>query len=428
MKTIFVLFALVFGLAAIGQVPEAVYASRIKSVQLFPAGNQLGFPVLRLNSGEQLELHFDDLEGGVRNYSYTFQLCNANWTPAMLSQFDFLKGYSQMRITNYRSSSVALTRYTHYQANLPDRNCMPTRGGNYILKVFQDGDTSKLLITRRLLIVNQKAAAGGQIEQPFNGQLFRTHQKIQFKVNLDGQLNVVNHLQQIKVAILQNGRWDNALTDIKPSFFSRNQLEFNAENDCVFPAGKEWRWLDLRSFRLQSDRVERADYSKSGTIIYVKPDMDRSAQRFSFFRDHNGRFTIENTEGLNPYWQGDYARVKFSFVPPGNTAFRGRDVYLTGALTNYYLGEDARMRFDADKGVYETEMMLKQGYYDYAYVTIDQQSGNRRPVFDYTEGNYWEAENDYTILVYYRELGGRFDELVGYTRLNSQTNRRGIGN
>ncbi len=408
------------------QLPDAVYSPRIKSAQLYPYGNQLGLPVIRLNSGEQLELHFDDLDGGVRNYAYTFQLCNADWTVAMLSQFDFIKGYSQIRLNTYRVSSIAYTKYTHYQASLPDRNCVPTRSGNYILKVFRDGDTSKLIISKRMLVVDDKAITVAQIQQPFNGQIFRTHQKIQLKVNLNEQLNIVNHLQQLKVVILQNNRWDNAITDLRPSFFSRNQLEFNTENDCIFPSGKEWRWLDLRSFRLQSDRVATANYSTTATEVFVKPDMDRSAQRFNFFRDNNGMYIIECIESLNPLWQADYATVNFSFVPPNNNILIGKDVYLFGQLTNYNLNEEVKMVFNADKGVYETSLFLKQGYYDYCYVTIDKNAKKRNASFDFTEGNYWESENDYTILVYYRQLAGRADELVGYTRINSLTGRQGI--
>lgn len=424
MKKIISAVWIICSLQVTAQIPDAVFSPRIKSVQLYPAGNQVGFPVIRLNSAEQLELHFDDLDANVKNYSYTFQLCNADWTPAMLSQFDFIKGYSQMRLTTYRISSVAYTKYTHYSAVLPDRNSVPTRSGNYILKVFRDGDTSKLLISKRFLVVDQKASAPAQVQQPFNGQLFRTHQKIQFRVNITDQLNVVNHLQQIKVVIMQNNRWDNAITDIKPSFFSRNQLEFNTENDCVFPAGKEWRWLDLRSFRLQSDRVMNAQYSTTSTQIFVKPDMDRSNQRFNFFRDNNGMYYIENMEGLNPFWQSDYATVNFSFVPPNNLPLNGRDVYILGELSNYELNDNTRMKFNQEKGVYETSLFLKQGYYDYAYVTIDPNDPKRRASFDLTEGNYWESENTYTILVYYRPLAGRADELVGYSQVNSLTGRK----
>ncbi len=410
------------------QIPEAVFNNRIASVQLHAQGNQLGYPVVRLNSADQLELHFDDLDGGVRNYSYTYQLCNADWTPAMLGQFDFMKGYSQMRINTYRNSSVAFTRYTHYQANLPDRNCLPTRSGNYILKVFRDGDTAKLLFTRRMLVVQDRSAVVASIQQPFNGQLFKTHQKVQFKLLLNEQLNVVNPLQQVKVVILQNNRWDNAITGIKPSFFNRREMEFNAEADCVFPSGKEWRWLDLRSFRLQSDRVDHAKYSTTATEIFVKPDMDRSNQRFNFFRDANGQYSIQCLENLNPYWQSDYATVHFSFVPPNNLPVNGRDYYIMGQLTGYAYNDRTRMIFNKEKGVYEVDLFLKQGYYDYCYVSVDTRQPRAVPVFDFTEGNYWESENTYTILVYYRDLAGRADELVVYSVLNSLTGRKGLGN
>jgi hypothetical protein len=185
------------------QVKEAVYSDRIKTPQLYVYGNQLAYPVIRLNSTDRLELHFDDLDANVKNYYYTFQLCDADWKPCMLSTFDFISGFSQQRITQYRSSSIAFTRYTHYQAVLPDRNCMPTRSGNYILKVYLNGDTSRLAFTKRFLVVDEKASIAAQIQQPFSGQIFRTHQKIQFRVNLSERLNVVNHAQQVKVVILQ---------------------------------------------------------------------------------------------------------------------------------------------------------------------------------------------------------------------------------
>lgn len=423
MKYLLSLLFIAAFLPVLAQIPDAVYVPNLKSVQLYQKGNQLAYPIMRPNSPEQLELHFDDLDANVKNYSYTFQLCNADWTPAMVSQFDFLKGYSQIRLNNYRMSSIAFTRYTHYQAVLPDRNCVPARSGNYILKVFLDGDTSKLVISKRILVIDEKATIAAQVQQPFNNQFFRSHQKIQFKVNLSEQLNVVNHLQQVYVVILQNYRWDNAIRNIKPVFFSRNQMEFNTENDAIFPAGKEWRWLDLRSFRLQSDRVLNAIYNKTSTEIFVKPDMDRSNQRFGFFRDHNGMYYIDCTESINPLWQADYATVNFSFVAPNNQLLPNKDVYILGELTNYEISDKTRLKFNPDKGIYETSLFLKQGYYDYAYVTIDRNDPKKMAQFDFTEGNYWESENDYTILVYYRALGGRTDELVGIGKVNSLTGR-----
>ncbi len=401
------------------QLEEVVYSSRIKSPQLYQYGNQLSAPVIRLNSTDRLELHFDDLDANVKNYSYTYQHCNADWTPTMLSHFDYINGFSQVRISTYRISSIAFTRYTHYQAVLPDRNCVPVKSGNYILKVFLNGDTSKLAFTRRLLIYDEKSLIAAEIQQPFNGQIFRTHQKIQFRVNLNDRLDVINPLQQVKVVLQQNNRWDNAVMGLRPSFASNRSLVFNAEQDAVFPAGKEWRWLDLRSFRLQSDRVEKANYNTRSTEIFVKPDLDRSPQRFNFYKDENGRYYIDASENINPYWQSDYATVYFSFVPPGNSAFEGRDVYLFGQLSDYELREQNKMTWNADRRVYETSLFLKQGYYDYTYVTIENADPRRKASYEATEGNFWETENEYRILVYYRTMGGRYDELIGMVRLNS---------
>jgi hypothetical protein len=420
----FLFLAFFISVHGYSQIPEQVYSPTIKAIQLYQYGNQLGYPIVKLNSGERLELHFDDMEANVKNYSYTYQLCNADWTPAILSHFDFIKGFSQVRINTYRISSIAFARYTHYQAVLPDKNCIPSRSGNYILKVFLNGDTSQLIFTKRMLVVEELATVGAQIQQPFNGQFYRTHQKVQFRVNLNEGLDVVNAQQQIKVSLLQNMRWDNDITTMKPTFFSRKTLEYNTENEALFPAGKEWRWLDLRSFRLQSDRVADARYSNKSTEIFVRPDLERVTQRFNFYRDNNGKYFLEPTENINPLWQSDYATVHFTFVPPNNTPFADKDVFVLGALNNYDLRDEAKMTYNADKGAYETSLFLKQGYFDYMYVTIDKKDPKRKASFDLTEGNLWETENEYTILVYYRELAGRADRLISVARINSLTTVR----
>jgi uncharacterized protein YqkB len=425
----FILFisSLIIPVFSIAQIPEAVYSPRIKTVQLYPAGNQLALPVLGLNSGNRLELHFDDLDGNVKNYSYTYQLCNADWTPVMLSSFDFIKGFSQQRINTYRISSIAFTRYTHYQAVVPDNNCAPSRSGNYILKVFLNGDTSKVVFTKRMMVVENQTNITARIQQPFSPDIFRSWQKILFQVALTEKIQVNNHLQQIKVVILQNNNWQTALLNVKPTFFTGRKLDYNTETEIVMPAGKEMRWLDLRSLRLQSDRVERANYSSRSTEVFVKPDVPRSGQRFVYYRDIDGMYSIETSENVNPFWQTDYASVYFSFMPPDRVPYANKDIFLFGELTNYNLDDSAKMTFNNEKGMYEKTLFLKQGYYNYSYMTIDQNDKKRTPSFEVTEGNYWETENMYTILVYFRALAGRADELIGITNISSLTGREGVG-
>lgn len=407
---------------SMAQEPGKVYMPNIKSVRFHVYGNQLALPIYNLNSNEQMELNFDDMNADVKSYYYSFVLCDYNWAPVDLSAFMYTKGFTQNRIATYRYSSIALTRYTHYQALLPEQNSIPTKSGNYMLKVFLNGDTSQLAFTQRFLVVDQKAVVSAQVVQPLAPQLFRSSQKIRFSVLLNS-LNTFSAAQQVKVVILQNNRWDNALKDIPPTFVRGNSLEYTTENSAIFPGGKEWRWLDLRSFRLQSDRVDSATYKKTATDIFLKTDIDRTNQRYIYFKDLNGMYSVETYETINPYWQGDYATVKFSLAAPGDQPYAGKDIYLAGQLTNYEFNESTRMNFNTEKHVYENLQYLKQGYYNYTYIAIDKNNGNNRYEL---EGDYWETENTYTVLVYYKGFNDRTDQLLGVGKVSSRTDRPGI--
>ncbi len=416
------LVAILFAAGSVrAQMPDMVFSPSIGAPQLFMSGNQMGYPIIRLNSTDQMDLQFDDLDGDVKNYSYTIQLCNEDWTPAVVSEFDYIKGFSQVRIEDYRSSSIALTRYTHFKAVLPDPNCIPIHSGNYLLKVFVNGDTSKLAFTRGFLVTDAKISIQSQMLQPMDFTLSHTHQHIQFTLNTLG-VNPSNPQDQIKVVILQNYRWDNALHNLKPNFYVNNRITYNNDNDVLFEGGSEWRWLDLQSFRYQSDHVQSANYGKNSTDILLKPDGDRSGQGYFFYKDYNGAFAIQTTDPVpNVNYNGDYASVLFSFVPHDKNAFPDKDVYVLGRFTGGVVNDSSKMVFNPDKGRYERRFLLKMGYYNFSYVTLSTSDPDQKPSFAFTEGNHIETENDYTILVYYRAIGGRADELVGIARINSLT-------
>ena len=421
-KVILFVSLLILSLTGFAQQPDVVYKNNIRSVRFHMYGNQYGLPVYNLGSSDQLELNFDDMDGNVKSYYYTFQPCDYNWQPVDLSVFNYIRGFTQQRITTYRYSSIALTKYTHYQAILPERGTTLTMSGNFMLKIFLDGDTSKLVFTQRMLVLEQKAAISAQVVQPFSPQVARIGQKIRFTANING-LNSFSAAQQVKVVILQNNRWDNAQMDIAPTFIRGNVLDYSNENCCIFPGGKEWRWLDLRSFKLQSDRVERADYNKTSTEMYLFTDVDRGAQKYVYYRDLNGMYSSETYETINQYWQADYATVHFSLAPPGGTPYNGKDIYLAGQLTNYEMNDKTKMVFNESKGIYEGSLLLKQGYYNYTYIAVNQNNPATRADL---EGNYWETENNYTILMYYRSFTDRNDQLIGVGKINSRMDRPGI--
>jgi hypothetical protein len=400
------------------QAPDSVYMPNIRTVQLYKAGNQLLYPTLQLNGNDQLELHFDDLDGDVKNYYYTFQLYNADWSLPIVSEFDYIRGFSRVRISSYQVSSVALTHYTHYKALLPDPSCQLIHSGNYLVKVFLDADTSKVVFTRRMLVIDRKATIRAEILQPIDPNISRTHQRLVFKANI-AAVNPNDPLQQIKIVILQNRRWDNALRDIKPTFYVNNNLDYNNNDAIVFPGGSEWRWVDLQTFRYQSDRVQHVNYGKTSTEVFVRTDTNRSHLPYMYFKDYDGFYYIQTPESIDPYFQTDYATVHFTFTPPDHAQWSDKDIYLLAKFTGGALNDSTRMIFNPEKGRYEFTAFLKQGFYNYSYVTVDRADPDRKPSFEFTEGNHLETENEYTILMYYRALGARADELVGSITVSS---------
>lgn len=422
---LWILYGMLFAQKTSAQNNDCIYQPNIRSVKLHAYADQLSYPILKLNSTDRIELHFDDLDADVKYYSYTFVLCNADWTTAPISQFDYMRGFANVRINTYRNASIALTRYTHYSAILPDKNTFPTRSGNYLLKVFTNGDTSKTVFTKRFLVVDMKAGIAATVLQPFNTAFAKTHQKIQFSINVQS-IKPTNVFQQIKVVILQNFRWDQSIKNIQPTFIRQNILEYNTENESLFPAQKEWRWLNLTSLRLQTDRIEKGDYTNKGQTLYVKPDGDRNGLRYMYYRDANGFCQYSTIEPVNPYWQGDYATVWFRYLPSNKQPIKEQDVYLYGELTNYELTEAHKLNYNPETGFYENKQMLKQGLYDYIYLLKNKKTGTIAS--DLTEGNWFETENNYTILVYYRPLGGRADELIAISLINSIANRPSMEN
>ncbi len=397
-----------------------VFNPAVKSIKLYKFGDQSSFPELVLNSGDQLQLDFDELGKSVHNFYYDFQLRNADWSPTILTSFDYTKGFQYTRITTYRNSSIATTNYVHYQATLPDRSSAPSRSGNYLLRVFLDNDTTKLAFTKRFVVVDSRAQIAVQIQQPSNSSLFRTGQKLQVGIQVDSKINLLGP-SDINVVVLQNQSWQTALNLTQPTIYRGSYFEYSDENFTGIAGAKEFRWLDMRSLRLMSDRMLRLDNKTDSVQVYVKPEASRNGQAYIYYRDLNGAYTIESYESINPFWQGDYAFTHFKYFPPNNRPIEGNDIYLFGEMTNYATDTTGLMHFNPESGAYEKTIFLKQGYYNYLYAAKPVNGG---PLdFSNTEGNYWGTENNYTILVYYRSFGSRADELIGYTTLNSVLNR-----
>lgn len=401
---------------------DYTYLDNIRSVKFHSEGLLLSYPIIELGGAARLALSFDDIDGDVKDYIYTFVHCDINWQPSNLQEMEYLEGFTGERIQQFSFSFKTLWPYTHYELSLPNNDLRWLQSGNYLLKVYDDTDERRLAITRRFVVVEPLLGIGPQVLRASQVSKFRTHQEIDFVVD-HPRLKIQNPLQEIRAVILQNGRWDNAVTDVPPKFIRPNSLIFDYQDRVVFPGGKEFRFADLRSLRLVSFNVLSVDRTDDGIFIQLKKDQFRAQQSYTTFEDINGNFVLETTDQDDNDLAGEYCEVFFTLN--AEQPYSGKEVYLFGAFTEWQLKPEYRMAYNESRNGYVGKALLKQGYYDYSYAVLDEEannSQNKQPVPDMgvVEGNSFETENEYTILIYYRPFGSRFDRVVGAATFTSE--------
>lgn len=385
----------------------AVHLDYIKSVRFHQTGLELTEPILQLNRPSTLTLSFDDITAESVNYWYVFEQMDANWQPGQLSEFEWLEGFNENRIEDFAFSFAPRTEYIHYTLTFPNEYVRITKSGNYLLRIYEDGGV--LAITRRFVVVESEVIIKPRTQQAAVIKKARTHHEIDFTVDLQ-ELDVRNPRQEVYATVLQNGYWPGAIQGIPPFFLRGKILDFDYQDKVVFPAGKEWRFFDTRSMITRSERVAAIRQSKYQTEVDLIPDKTRAYSAYLFNRDINGKFVIQNFDLPQPPGIGaDYTVVQFTFEKPA--PFEGADLYVIGAFNDFRCAPEYRLEYSEATRSYAMRTMLKQGFYNYKYTLLPHSAV--LPDWEETEGNWYETENDYLILVYYRALGERYDRIVG---------------
>jgi hypothetical protein len=432
---------------------DYVYQSYIRSVKFTQKGLYLSQPVLVLEGKDLLELEFDDMEADSKSYYYRIIQCDVNWQPTPLNELEYIDGYSNDLIREYHNSFRTTTAFTHYRLILPNENTRITRSGNYILQVYENARKEVSVLTRRFIVMENKVFVNAKLVPPAAVGKFRTHQEIDFEVSVD-KLPVGNMRQEVKATILQNNRWDNAVHALVPNFNRLNNLVWDYQDKVVFPAGKEFRWLDMRSLFLLGSQISAINRINNRYEVIMKEDREfESAQYFQIF-DLNGDFVIGNndqrgmrlnenlqrrpnlnTEGIRPNpadWKdlaqdetnhfnnsvgSDYAEVLFSLSM--NEPLPNQEVYLVGRFNDWQMQPQYKMSFDEVLQAYTVRTPLKQGYYNYAYATKPNNASKASANFSPIDGDWWETENVYTIIIYFRAFGERYDRVIGMGQIQS---------
>jgi Domain of unknown function (DUF5103) len=395
---------------------DSVYSETLRSVQMSANGAlPVGVPALNLKGGS-VALFFDDMDTEFKNFLYSVEHCDRDWKPSKLEKLEYTEGLMEDRIQNFKNSSATNVPYIHYSLVFPNESIRVTKSGNYILKVYEDNSDKTVVLTRRFVVFEQILSAVPEQLTNINPIKYNTHQEMDMTVEAKS-FRVQNPINDIRLLVLQNGRWD-LKTSLLPPIYTRGEtLVFDYQDSISFPAGKEWRYVDLRSTRFRSERVHSLDKGDETWDVTLRNDIDRNREPYIFYPDLNGGYFIENRDfgsDLNAL-NADYMDTHFTLSK--KTELDDEDIYLFGALTDWKIDDRFKMTFNAQQKAYEGDVRLKQGFYNYRYVTVIKGFKD----FDESalEGDWFEAENEYTGLIYYRPFGARYDRIIGLSKFKS---------
>ena len=392
------------------------YRPEVQTVLLYADDNQLNDPVVPLGDMKgRLTLSFDiiDEEGEILNY--TFIHCNHDWQPSDLQRIQYATGFESDRLDDYAFSRNTLIDYVNYQLKFPTEDMMPLISGNYLLIVYGD-DLNDLYFTRRFMVFDEKAAVSATVPRyPDDLNLTDTHQQLNVKVSLNNYLTGNTQLYSF-LTIRQNGRWDNAAEGLKPTYVYPDYISFEHHPKTVFEAGNQFLRFNTSNFYFQSENLAHIRRTDECYEIDIATCESRARQAYVTYEDiHGEKFIYVEDENLDNATEADYCRVNFFYK--SEAPLTHEDLYIMGAINDWCFNESNKMVYDYRLHGYTCSMVLKQGYYNFQMVTVDRKTNE---VFtDLTVGNHWETNNVYKLYFYFFNALKGYDELVGYTTVNS---------
>lgn len=385
-----------------------IFDETMKTLRLSVDGETgRGLPVIRKGTTDHLEVSFDYLTHEYHRFLYRIEHLDANFHPeASLLESDYAQTTADYGLVDDGEQSENTTvLYTHYAFSLPSEYIRPLLSGNYVLNIYlEDEDGTPRLSARCYFFVLEELSsitisATTNTEVDWNSR----HQQLTVQA-VWPTLSVRNPENEIYLVALQNGRWETAKAGAKASFTGAAGMKWEHCRELIFPAGNEYRKYELQSTRFPGLHIESVRFYDP--FYHVQLFTDDVRRNYLYDEDQNGRFVpLANDENSTAAWTAEYAWTHFTLAlredeepPAGNVSVDGQ--WLDGSGEKAH----ARMTYNPADRTFSTALLLKQGYYSYRYENEDEA----------VEGDFHQTENEYTVLLYYRETGSRYDRLIGY--------------
>lgn len=378
-------------------------SQNIKTIQLRPLNSNAFTPTVSL--GSTLELSFDDLDADNKEYQYKIAHMDRDWQPSKLIPNQYINGFDSDYINDITNSFNTLQDYTHYRVQIPNRNTIITKSGNYLISILNNDD--EVVFTRRCIFYESLTTVGVSVLRSRDIKEVNKGQTVQLLIN-HPELPINNAAQEVNVTVIQNNNWLTAINNIKPQYFKPNQLIYNYIDKTNFLGGNEFLNFDTKDIRntnLNIAKVNREDVFHS----YIYTDVVRKKKQYSYNPDINGQFSIRSLESEDPNTEADYATMHFSLDI--DKPLKNKEVYIYGNFNGFSFNEKNKMFYNTEAKLYEISLPLKQGFYNYNFATRDVNNNN----ISLTEidGSFYQTENEYTTIVYYRTFGTNYDRVIG---------------
>lgn len=383
----------------------------IKTVSFLQNGNNV-VPIFEL--GDTFSFQFDDLFGNEANYYFEVIHCDYNWKPTDIPKTDYISGFDNQRITDYVNSFNTLQVYSHYRLSFPNQFTSQLRiSGNYMLRILNED--KEVVLSRKFILYENHATVAAQVKRSRDVTNIDYKQNLDFSI-LSNDIVFQTPIQNVKIVLLQNGNFNTAIKNVPPQYTIGNQLVYKYDKETQFWGGNEFLYFENKDIRAASNNVGRVGANNDIYNAYLYTNQARGNQIYSVYQDVNGNFVVKNINASNNEIEADYAWVYFSLSAP---VFRSstKDIYITGMFNNYSLSPEYKMEYNTEKGIYEKAVMIKQGFTNFQYTIAD-----KKGVIDYQnaiDGNFYQTENEYTILVYYKESTDRYQRVIGKGNANS---------